>query len=103
MIPFRRTALTAGVNPNKLYEYLAAGLPVVATPFSADVGAVPGVIALAEDAESFAAACAELTDGRRDARRAQAVGERAAEIARAHDWGTIAASFWSHIGNASSR
>lgn len=103
MIPFRRTALTAGVNPNKLYEYLAAGLPTVATPFSADVAAVPGVIALAEDADSFAAACAELTDGRRDPRRTRAVDERAAEIARAHDWDTIAASFWSHMSRASSR
>jgi glycosyltransferase involved in cell wall biosynthesis len=33
LIPFRLTTLTAGVNPNKLYEYLAAGLPVVSTPF----------------------------------------------------------------------
>ncbi len=34
LIPFRLNRLTRGVNPNKLYEYLAAGLPVVATPFS---------------------------------------------------------------------
>jgi teichuronic acid biosynthesis glycosyltransferase TuaH len=34
LIPFRITALTRGVNPNKLYEYLALGKPVVSTDFS---------------------------------------------------------------------
>jgi hypothetical protein len=31
-IPFARTPLTLNVNPVKLYEYLAGGVPVVATP-----------------------------------------------------------------------
>lgn len=31
IIPFRGTALTRSINPIKLYEYLACGLPVVAT------------------------------------------------------------------------
>jgi hypothetical protein len=31
-IPFDRTPLTVHVNPVKLYEYLAGGVPVVATP-----------------------------------------------------------------------
>jgi glycosyltransferase involved in cell wall biosynthesis len=31
-IPFRLTTLTHNVSPLKLYEYLAAGLPVVSTP-----------------------------------------------------------------------
>jgi len=34
LIPFRSNALTRGVNPNKLYEYLALGKPVVSTDFS---------------------------------------------------------------------
>ena len=34
LIPFRTTPLTRGVNPNKLWEYLALGKPVVATDFS---------------------------------------------------------------------
>ena len=32
LIPFRATPLTAAVSPIKLYEYLAAGKPVVSTP-----------------------------------------------------------------------
>jgi glycosyltransferase involved in cell wall biosynthesis len=100
MIPFRRNALTAGVNPNKLYEYLAAGLPVVATPFSPDVDAVDGVIALASDADAFATACEALTRARRDPARAAAMQSGAAEIARAHDWDAIAASFWTHVAQA---
>ncbi len=31
LVPFRRTALVDAVNPVKVYEYLAAGLPVLAT------------------------------------------------------------------------
>ncbi len=33
LIPFRRTALTAAVDPVKFYEYRAAGLPVLSTSF----------------------------------------------------------------------
>lgn len=32
LIPFRLTEMTKGCNPIKLYEYYAAGLPVLATP-----------------------------------------------------------------------
>ena len=58
LIPFQRTPLTAGVDPVKLYEYLAAGLPVVATPFSAELAAAAaaGGVSLAADAVAFAAA-----------------------------------------------
>jgi len=33
LIPFRRTPLSAGVDPIKFYEYRAAGLPVLSTTF----------------------------------------------------------------------
>jgi teichuronic acid biosynthesis glycosyltransferase TuaH len=100
MIPFRQNALTAGVNPNKLYEYLAAGLPVVATPFSADVVAETGIVALEENAAAFAAACRSLGDARRDPVLAGAMRSRAAEIARAHDWDAIAGEFWQRVAAA---
>ena len=32
LIPFRLTEMTKGCNPIKLYEYYAAGVPVIATP-----------------------------------------------------------------------
>jgi len=56
IIPFKRDALIAAVNPVKAYEYLAAGLPVVMTPMGgAELAGAPGVT-VAEDADSFIAA-----------------------------------------------
>ncbi|MCB9849683.1 MAG: glycosyltransferase [Phycisphaerales bacterium] len=49
LIPFVRTSMTDNVNPIKLREYLAAGLPVVSTslpevrPYAPDVAAIDGV------------------------------------------------------------
>ena len=60
LIPFLRTPLTAGVDPVKLYEYLAVGLPVIATPFSPELPGGEGGVALAGDA-------AAITAARRDA------------------------------------
>jgi glycosyltransferase involved in cell wall biosynthesis len=51
LIPYRLSQLTASVFPMKVYEYLAAGLPIVATPLPSLEG-VPEII-IAQDAESF--------------------------------------------------
>ena len=51
-IPFARTKLTKYVNPVKLYEYLAAGVPVVATPLP-ELQAFEDVCALAETADDY--------------------------------------------------
>lgn len=42
LIPFRLTEMTKGCNPIKLYEYYAAGLPVLATPLP-ELLAVPKI------------------------------------------------------------
>jgi glycosyltransferase involved in cell wall biosynthesis len=97
LIPFRRTPLTAGVNPNKLYEYLAAGLAVVSTPFSAEVVAVPDIVARAEDAAAFAGACDHMLSLRRDDDARRRLEQRASELAAAHDWGRIAREFWACV------
>ncbi len=106
MIPFRRTALTAAVNPNKLYEYLAVGLPTVATPFSAEAGHyarrpddAAAVVMLGGDANEFVKACDAFALARRDALARARIRERATAIAAAHDWSTIATLFWKVIGN----
>ena len=74
-------------SPLKLYEYLAAGLPVVAS----DVGPLPGLLEHGrwgelvppDDAEALAGAVATL---RRDPVRRQAIRDGAPLAAAAHDW-----------------
>jgi glycosyltransferase involved in cell wall biosynthesis len=95
-IPFQRTPLTAGVNPNKLYEYLAAGVPTVATPFSADLEPGPA-LALASDADAFVAACETFAAARLDPARGAGLSAGAAAEAAKHDWDAIAADFWRRV------
>jgi glycosyltransferase involved in cell wall biosynthesis len=52
LIPYARNALTESIFPMKVYEYLAAGLPVVATPLPALAGIAE--VATAPDAEGIA-------------------------------------------------
>ena len=52
LIPFRMNELTLRVNPLKLREYLAAGLPVVSTPLP-EVVRYQGVVHIATNRESF--------------------------------------------------
>ena len=79
LIPYVRSELTDSIFPMKVYEYLAAGLPVVATPLPALSGVQE--VASEPDAASFRAALeGELAqDG--PARRAQ----RSAAAA-SHSW-----------------
>lgn len=53
IIPFKKNALTAGVNPVKLYEYSAAGLPTVSTDFSEDLAEFNDLIFVARSPEEF--------------------------------------------------
>jgi len=86
LIPFRRTPLTEAVNPVKLYEYAAAGIPTVTTRFSDEVGAWADAARVAEGADAFIAAC-------RSAAAAPPDAERLRAFARRHDWDAIAARF----------
>ncbi len=56
LVPFKCNELTRNVNPIKLREYLAAGLPVVSTPLPEAERHQPDV-ETAPDAASFARAC----------------------------------------------
>ncbi len=79
LIPYAINQLTRSVFPMKVFEYLAAGLPVVTTPLPA-LTSTPGVI-VAADARSTVAAVerALATDGPA-ARRARS------EAVRDHSW-----------------
>jgi len=78
LIPFRRTPLTEAVDPVKVYEYLAAGLPVVSTPFSPELRDLAGPVTLADDASGFAEALERLlaTPRAPDEQRAAAAPRR---------------------------
>jgi glycosyltransferase involved in cell wall biosynthesis len=83
LIPFRAgDPFTFGINPNKLYQYWAAGRPIVASPI-ADVRADGAGLSFASTPDEFERAV-----------RAALVRPPAAEAirarARAHDWDRIA-------------
>jgi glycosyltransferase involved in cell wall biosynthesis len=79
IIPYASNQLTASIFPMKVYEYLAAGLPVVATalPALANVDA----IATAPDAPAFVAALDAALSHTSDAERAAR-----SQAAAAHSW-----------------
>lgn len=56
MMLFTRTTMTRHVNPIKMYEYLAAGIPIVSTPLP-EAQRFEGPIAIAKTAQGFAEAC----------------------------------------------
>lgn len=72
LIPYRLTEQTRHVNPLKVYEYLAGGKPVVATPLP-ELTQFAGTVRLAGDADAFVAAIAaalpEADDPAAQARR----------------------------------
>lgn len=61
LIPFVRNQLTESVNPIKLREYLAAGLPVVSTDLP-EVRRYEEVVSLADVPEAFAHWCRSAID-----------------------------------------
>ncbi|HEU4401133.1 MAG TPA: glycosyltransferase [Candidatus Polarisedimenticolia bacterium] len=79
LVPFHLTPLTHAIHPIKVYEYCAAGLPVVATPME-ETAALGAPLRLAADPTAFAAA---LEEGLRDGAEARAA--RLA-FARRHTW-----------------
>ncbi|MGD8395271.1 MAG: glycosyltransferase, partial [Candidatus Eiseniibacteriota bacterium] len=85
MIPFRPGGETEVLNPNKLYEYLAAGCTVVSRRYSEDVIAFEHVIRLADDDAAFVAAVTEALEHPFDGRALRAV-------ARTHSWDARAAA-----------
>jgi glycosyltransferase involved in cell wall biosynthesis len=79
IVPYLLDGEMRSVFPMKIYEYLAAGRPVVSTPLDTLVD-VPDVIK-ASDAEQFAARLEEAIDG--DTPQAREARSRAAQ---AHSW-----------------
>jgi len=76
-IPFDRTPLTLHVNPVKLYEYLAGGVPVVATSLP-EMEMFSDVCRITDDPDEYLGAV-------REAVRQDSVGKRQARSERVKD------------------
>jgi glycosyltransferase involved in cell wall biosynthesis len=84
VIPFRaHDRFVRGINPNKVYQFLAAGRPVITTPL---LDLQPSSLSLqfASDPAALVAAVGTALDSRIDPQACQ-------ELARPHDWDSIAA------------
>lgn len=62
MLLFARNLMTRNVNPVKMYEYLAAGLPIVSTPLP-EAQRYEGPITIADTPQRFAEACDHVLAG----------------------------------------
>ncbi|MCS7038849.1 MAG: glycosyltransferase [Caldilineales bacterium] len=80
LMPYVRNEWTRNISPLKLYEYLATGLPIVATPIPA-VAPFADLVFVAADPEGTMAAIVQaLADDSPERRRRQQ------EVARQHTW-----------------
>jgi glycosyltransferase involved in cell wall biosynthesis len=80
LIPYRRQKFTRSINPLKLLEYFALGLPVLATRLP-ELEAMPGSLYLARTREEFVESLRILLAGRATERV-----EEARECARQNTW-----------------
>ncbi len=80
IIPYQLSAWTVAVDPLKLLEYLAAGLPVVTTAIP-EAAKYAGTVAVADDADAFVAAVRQALASDREASRAKGQA-----LARGHTW-----------------
>jgi UDP-galactopyranose mutase len=79
LIPFAQSAATRFLSPTKVLEYMAAERPVVATPLP-DLLPYRSAVLLADDPQSFVAACEQVLSAS-DAQRAAWTVEMRAQVA----------------------
>jgi len=83
VIPFRaHDPFVRGINPNKVYQYLASGIPVVTTPLL-DLPSTAPMLQYASDPAGFVAAVGRALAGASDREACRA-------LARPFDWDELA-------------
>ena len=70
LMPFMQSTLARSINPIKMYEYLASGLPVISTPLP-EAERFCGPITICGNAPDFAAGCDMALENDHPARRAE--------------------------------
>jgi glycosyltransferase involved in cell wall biosynthesis len=90
VIPFRaQDRYVQGINPNKVYQYLAAGRPVVTTPVQ-DLDPVSPTLQFASNPSETVAAVGRALDAAVDPAACRS-------LARPHDWAGLAARMVSEM------
>lgn len=84
LIPFVIDEMTVNVNPLKLMEYLACGLPVVSTPLP-EVAKYNGLVSIAATMEAFQRAIEQAL-----ASNSQSDKEKRMNMAQSHSWNSVA-------------
>lgn len=81
IMPYKLNAAAKAVNPDKMYQYMAGGVPVVATP-TPEIAQYAEAIDVADNAEDFILAMEQrLAKGRQDGRLRKGIA-----IARENTW-----------------
>lgn len=89
LLPHCQNAFTASMNPLKLYEYLAAGRPIVSTPVP-PAERFTDVIHVAGTVEAFATAIKQALAESQDSEARR----RRQTFARSHDWNLRVHEIW---------
>lgn len=92
LLPFVVNAMTRNVNPIKMYEYLAAGLPIISTPLP-EAKRFSTAITFANDANSFARSCDRVLQHQGPRRREQIAG-----LVREESWHAKVATLCKIVG-----
>ncbi len=92
LMPLRQSELKVVSHPNKLYEYCAAGVPVLAMNYCSAVERAREVVQVADSPESFAEMVPDaLADVRREVRQA---------YARRYSWDALAGAMVGELEKA---
>lgn len=96
IIPFRKNAISFGVSPLKLYEYLAAGKPVVSVPYFRDIDSLTTVVEVAETPKEWQGA---IERALQTAQHPERIAQRMQSVA-SHSWETRAQVVLDALSNA---
>lgn len=94
IIPYKLNELTNSIYPLKINEYLATGIPVVATPFSEDIKMFADVILLANTPDEFIERIHSAIQTNTTAKANLRI-----QTARLNTWPNRVQKFWEFVNN----